>query len=93
MCSPEVVSDKPGCIVCAGVPYVLLCDVCVLISHPQGYATINLPSNSLSWSEIFRKLEEHKEYLRIEDYSVSQTTLEQVTVYTHVQALLVCVCV
>jgi ATP-binding cassette subfamily A (ABC1) protein 3 len=49
----------------------------VLEEH-DGYATINLPSNGLSWSEIFRKLEEHKEYLGIEDYSVSQTTLEQV---------------
>jgi ATP-binding cassette subfamily A (ABC1) protein 3 len=42
------------------------------------YVSLTLPSNGLSWSEIFRKLEEHKEYLGIEDYSVSQTTLEQV---------------
>lgn len=34
--------------------------------------------SSLSWSEIFGSIERAKERLKIEDYSVGQTTLEQI---------------
>ena len=37
-----------------------------------------LPSGGTSWSSVFRQMEENKEELNIVDYSVSQTTLEQV---------------
>ena len=40
--------------------------------------TYQLPSEGTSWSSVFRQLEDHKERLGIVDYSVSQTTLEQV---------------
>ena len=33
---------------------------------------------ALTWAQIFGSIEKHKERLHIEDYSVSQTTLEQV---------------
>lgn len=44
----------------------------------QGAVTYRLPTNALSWSSVFRQLETNKERLGIVDYSVSQTTLEQV---------------
>lgn len=37
-----------------------------------------VPMGDLSWAEIFDKMEQNKTSLHIEDYSVSQTTLEQV---------------
>ncbi len=37
-----------------------------------------LPSDDASWSTVFRLLEENKEDVGIVDYSVNQTTLEQV---------------
>ena len=45
----------------------------------QGTVTYQLPSASLSWSSVFHQLESNKERLGIIDYSVSQTTLDQVT--------------
>ena len=50
----------------------------ILLEEHFGAVTYLLPSSDLSWSSIFRLLEEHKEELGIIDYSVSQTTLEQV---------------
>jgi len=50
----------------------------ILLEEHFGTVTYLLPSGDLSWSFIFRRLEEHKEELGIIDYSVSQTTLEQV---------------
>ena len=40
--------------------------------------TYQLPSAGVSWSSVFRQLESNKERLGIIDYSVSQTSLEQV---------------
>ena len=40
--------------------------------------TYRLPTSAMSWSSVFRQLETNKERLGIVDYSVSQTTLEQV---------------
>ena len=37
-----------------------------------------LPPEVASWSVVFQQLETNKTVLGIEDYSVSQTTLEQV---------------
>ena len=44
----------------------------------QGSVTYQLPSSGLTWSSVFRQLEANKDRLGIIDYSVSQTTLEQV---------------
>lgn len=50
----------------------------VLMEEHAGAVTYWLPSEGVSWSAVFRLLEENKERLHIVDYSVSQTTLEQV---------------
>jgi len=50
----------------------------VLIEEHLGSVTYWLPSNEISWSCMFRLLEDYKDRLNITDYSVSQTTLEQV---------------
>jgi ATP-binding cassette subfamily A (ABC1) protein 3 len=50
----------------------------VLMEEHQGSVTYQLPSGGLSWSAVFRQLEANKERLGIIDYSVSQTTLDQV---------------
>ena len=57
---------------------------------PQGQVTYHLPAAGFSWSLVFRALEGNKERLGIVDYSISQTTLEQVCVYV---CVCVCVCV
>ena len=49
-----------------------------VIFPSQGAVTYQLPSAGVSWSSMFRQLEANKERLGIIDYSVSQTTLEQV---------------
>lgn len=48
------------------------------LEEHQGSLTYQLPSAGLTWSSVFRQLETNKERLGIIDYSVSQTTLEQV---------------
>ena len=45
----------------------------------QGSMTYNITGADLTWSKLFLQLEQHKERLNVVDYSVSQTTLEQVT--------------
>jgi len=50
----------------------------VLLEEHAGAVTYWLPSEVVSWSFVFRLLEENKVQLGIIDYSVSQTTLEQV---------------
>jgi ATP-binding cassette subfamily A (ABC1) protein 3 len=50
----------------------------VKLEEHQGSVTYQLPGAGLSWSAMFRQLETHKERLGIVDYSISQTTLEQV---------------
>ena len=47
----------------------------------QGFVSYQLPSGNLSWSSTFREIETNKERLGIVDYSVSQTTLDQVRHY------------
>ena len=44
------------------------------------YNSLNFQINntSISWSQIFGVIEKSKESLKIEDYSVGQTTLEQI---------------
>ena len=42
--------------------------------------TYNLPAAGFSWSLVFKALESNKERLGIIDYSINQTTLEQVSV-------------
>ncbi len=53
-------------------------DGAMMLEEHVGAVTYLLPSDLVSWSLIFRLLEENKEELGIIDYSVSQTTLEQV---------------
>ena len=57
-------------------PFIRYAFTC--ISALQGAVTYQLPSGAVSWSSLFRLLEQNKERLHIMDYSVSQTTLEQV---------------
>ena len=45
----------------------------------QGSVTYQVPSGGLTWSSVFNQLETNKERLGIVDYSVSQTTLDQVS--------------
>lgn len=40
--------------------------------------TYNIPSKEIKWSEIFGTLEGAKQELDIEDYSIGQTSLEQI---------------
>ena len=41
--------------------------------------TYQLPSSGVTWSSVFRQLEQNRQRLHIVDYSVSQTTLDQVS--------------
>ena len=45
----------------------------------QSSVTYRIPAEGVTWSSLFRTVEEHKEELGIVDYSVSQTTLDQVS--------------
>ena len=49
------------------------------IAVGQGAVTYQLCNENLRWATVFREMEEHRDGLGIEDYSVSQTTLEQVS--------------
>ena len=40
--------------------------------------TYQIPAEGVTWSALFRTVEQNKEQFHIIDYSVSQTTLEQV---------------
>lgn len=51
---------------------------CVLIDLHQGYINYHLTASNLKLAEIFGIMENAKGDFLIEDYSVSQTTLEQV---------------
>ncbi|XP_067927873.1 phospholipid-transporting ATPase ABCA3-like [Watersipora subatra] len=44
----------------------------------QNLVQYQIPKGDLSWAMIFKTMEDNKKRLLIEDYSVSQTTLEQV---------------
>ena len=56
---------------------------CLPNTHTQGSVTYQLPSADMTWSSVFRQMEANKERLGIVDYSVSQTTLEQVCFNPH----------
>ena len=44
----------------------------------HGYVHYQVPDSELTWAHVFGTLEQAKDTYHIEDYSVSQTTLEQV---------------
>ena len=44
----------------------------------QGILTFYIPLSSIKWSEIFGLMEANRDALNIEDYSISQTTLEEI---------------
>ncbi|XP_068631845.1 phospholipid-transporting ATPase ABCA3-like [Battus philenor] len=49
-----------------------------LMEEYQGLLTYYLPDRSVAWSKMFGLLERAKEDYEIEDYCISQTTLEQI---------------
>ena len=51
---------------------------CTLKDFHQGLVHYQISDPSLSWAKVFGTMERAKETYEIEDYSVSQTTLEQV---------------
>eukprot|EP00455_Lapot_gusevi_P052160 TRINITY_DN7919_c0_g1_i1.p1 TRINITY_DN7919_c0_g1~~TRINITY_DN7919_c0_g1_i1.p1 ORF type:complete len:103 (-),score=27.84 TRINITY_DN7919_c0_g1_i1:40-312(-) len=51
---------------------------CVLIECFNGNLRYSLPSNRFSLSHLFRETEKYRDELLLRDYSISQTTLEQV---------------
>uniref|UniRef100_A0A1I8Q220 ABC transporter domain-containing protein n=1 Tax=Stomoxys calcitrans TaxID=35570 RepID=A0A1I8Q220_STOCA len=44
----------------------------------QGILTFYIPLSSIKWSQIFGLMESNRDQLNIEDYSISQTTLEEI---------------
>ena len=48
----------------------------------QGAVTYQLGNKSLRWATVFREMERNRDRLGVTDYSVSQTTLEQVSLHT-----------
>ncbi|XP_017465331.1 PREDICTED: ATP-binding cassette sub-family A member 3 isoform X3 [Rhagoletis zephyria] len=44
----------------------------------QGILTFYIPLSSIKWSSIFGLMEKNRDNLNIEDYSISQTTLEEI---------------
>ena len=51
---------------------------CVLKDIHQGVLMYHIPLSVSSWSRVFATMERAREQFCVEDYSVSQTTLEQV---------------
>lgn len=51
---------------------------CILKDVHQGMVNYHITDTSLKWAAIFGSMEKAKSTFNIEDYSVSQTTLEQV---------------
>ncbi|XP_068631847.1 phospholipid-transporting ATPase ABCA3-like [Battus philenor] len=49
-----------------------------LMEEYQGLLTYYLPDKSMAWSKMFGVIERAKRELEVEDYSISQTTLEQI---------------
>ena len=49
-----------------------------LKDYHQGLVHYHLPESGLTWARIFGLMESAKTKYQIEDYSVGQTTLEQV---------------
>uniref|UniRef100_A0A1B0DJU6 ABCA1-4-like C-terminal R2 regulatory domain-containing protein n=1 Tax=Phlebotomus papatasi TaxID=29031 RepID=A0A1B0DJU6_PHLPP len=50
----------------------------ILREAHQGRLTYYIPTTNLTWSTMFGLMENAKENLKIESYSLSQTSLEQV---------------
>ncbi|XP_037883728.1 phospholipid-transporting ATPase ABCA1 isoform X1 [Glossina fuscipes] len=50
----------------------------VLKEEYQGILTFYIPLSSIKWSQIFGLMERNRDQLNIEDYSISQTTLEEI---------------
>uniref|UniRef100_A0A1A9X391 ABC transporter domain-containing protein n=1 Tax=Glossina brevipalpis TaxID=37001 RepID=A0A1A9X391_9MUSC len=50
----------------------------VLQEEYQGILTFYIPLSSIKWSQIFGLMESNRDQLNIEDYSISQTTLEEI---------------
>lgn len=44
----------------------------------QGVLTYSIPINNIKWSSVFSAMENARNSLNIEDYSISQNSLEQV---------------
>lgn len=44
----------------------------------QGLLTYYLPDRGIAWSRMFGIMEQAKQDFQVEDYSISQTTLEQI---------------
>ena len=44
----------------------------------QGRLTFHIPMTGMKWSEMFGIMEKHRQRLHIENYSLSQATLEEV---------------
>ena len=44
----------------------------------QGILTFYIPLSSIKWSKIFGLMERNRDALNVEDYSISQTTLEEI---------------
>jgi len=53
----------------------------ILKDKHQNLVQYQVPKEEVSWANLFRTLEENKKELQIEDYLVSQTSLEQVFIY------------
>lgn len=56
----------------------LKCHVCVLQERHHTKAQYQLKSEQISLAQVFSKMEQVVDVLGIEDYSVSQTTLDNV---------------
>ncbi|XP_037937451.1 ATP-binding cassette sub-family A member 3 isoform X2 [Teleopsis dalmanni] len=50
----------------------------ILQEEYQGILTFYIPLFSIKWSQIFGLMERNREELNVEDYSISQTTLEEI---------------
>ncbi|XP_043856125.1 phospholipid-transporting ATPase ABCA3-like [Dromiciops gliroides] len=61
----------------------------ILEEEHQGMVHYHLPKENLKWSKVFGILEEVKEEYKLEDYSISQVSLEQVFLsFAHLQKTL-----
>ncbi|XP_065364636.1 phospholipid-transporting ATPase ABCA3-like isoform X2 [Calliphora vicina] len=50
----------------------------ILQEEYQGILTFYIPLSSIKWSKIFGLMERNRDELNVEDYSISQTTLEEI---------------
>jgi ATP-binding cassette subfamily A (ABC1) protein 3 len=60
-----------------------------LKDYHQGLVHYHLPESGQSWARIFGLMESAKNKYQIEDYSVGQTTLEQVKLFFFFLLLLI----